>query len=394
MCGQVMYYSSCQLRERQNMKAQNIEKIRNEIRFIREDGKYWYIDINTGKIHGYSGKIIRSYPSGGITDMRERARIDDIIGILLKMFLNLNDRYYHYNIENIQIIEKLMNAYPYFVPDYIRIPQTYFTTKQIMDAAKELNNLEVQFNLLDICDKADDMIVNSHIDKYIKRYGENCKDMYKEIYKQVYGYNMAIGDYNKEYIVDRAMYYAMHFNPATKFMLDNESGTTELDESNYDTVRMVLRTIEKAIFVEMELTKVEFTEYYYRVGKTYKAKKEMLRNNIFKEVQIPELFYENEDFTVIIPTTFDELVTESNKMRNCISNYWLHHYDNNIDKKMNRSLVFIRSKNDPERPLIDCDITFENKQIQQYLLSNNREVESEKALQFKREYQAYLNTLN
>ena len=48
-----------------------IEKSRNELRFIREDNKYCFIDLNDLSIHGFSGKVVKNYPTGVKTQMED-----------------------------------------------------------------------------------------------------------------------------------------------------------------------------------------------------------------------------------------------------------------------------------------------------------------------------------
>ena len=62
-----------------------IEKSRNELRFIREDSKYCFIDLNDLSIHGFSGKVVKNYPTGVKTQMEDMKHEDSIIGVLCGM---------------------------------------------------------------------------------------------------------------------------------------------------------------------------------------------------------------------------------------------------------------------------------------------------------------------
>lgn len=113
-------------------------------------------------------------------------------------------------------------------------------------------------------------------------------------------------------------------------------------------------------------------------------------NAMFKENQTSiELNFENEDFKVVVPTTYKELVAEGNALKNCLG----HYEYNNYVKNGRRRIAFVRRKDNPDKAYIACDIDVYDNMIMQYLAFGNDNVRDSKALDFQRAYQEYLQTL-
>lgn len=113
-------------------------------------------------------------------------------------------------------------------------------------------------------------------------------------------------------------------------------------------------------------------------------------NGLFKENQTGiSLNYENEDFIVIVPVTYQELLSEGKALNNCLAHYEWNQYL----KRGKRRVVFIREKSNPDRPYIACDINIVDNNIIQYYGYGNGTPFDEKAVSFKKEYQKYLDTL-
>lgn len=113
-------------------------------------------------------------------------------------------------------------------------------------------------------------------------------------------------------------------------------------------------------------------------------------NGLFKKNQTGvSLNYENEDFIVTVPVTYQELLSEGKALNNCLAHYEWNQYL----KRGERRVVFIREKSNPDRPYIACDINVVNNYIMQYYAYGNGTPYDEKAVSFKKEYQKYLDTL-
>lgn len=102
-----------------------------------------------------------------------------------------------------------------------------------------------------------------------------------------------------------------------------------------------------------------------------------------------DLHYENEYFTVVVPTSWEECADEGSALHNCLGGYEWENYLRNG----NRGVVFIRKKDCPDKPYIACDFNWDTKWISQFLTYYNDDVTDGKALAFKSAFQTYLYNL-
>lgn len=96
------------------------------------------------------------------------------------------------------------------------------------------------------------------------------------------------------------------------------------------------------------------------------------------------LRYENNTFTVLVPTTAIEFKAEADYQDNCVFRLYYPKV-----KKYETHVVFIRRKSNIDTPYITCEVD-NNGRIVQYLTRFNKCVQSEDAKAFKHEYQQYL----
>lgn len=110
----------------------------------------------------------------------------------------------------------------------------------------------------------------------------------------------------------------------------------------------------------------------------------------FSDYQLEiDLHFEDDNFEVLVPTHYAELVNEGECLNNCLGNHEWNYFLSTGERRV----VFIRSKSNPTRPYIACDIMAVNNKIEQYLTYNNYSVNEPLAIEFKKKYQDYLNTL-
>lgn len=146
---------------------------------------------------------------------------------------------------------------------------------------------------------------------------------------------------------------------------------------------------KKCKAAHLEIETGDLLQNYKKACETYKAKLEEIENETFAKSQTEKnLFYENDNFTIVIPLTRAECIDEGTKLNNCLGNYeW-----NNWLRNGYRKVVFIRRKNAPNTSYIACDMD-NNFTIHQFLTHNNEYVRDDEAIRFKAEYQVYLSTL-
>lgn len=96
------------------------------------------------------------------------------------------------------------------------------------------------------------------------------------------------------------------------------------------------------------------------------------------------LFYEDDIFSVVIPTTAKEFQEEADSQHNCVFRL----YYSRVHDKLTH-IVFIRRKNNLDKSYITCEVSNKG-EIVQYLAKYNNDVEDKDALTFRQNYQNYL----
>lgn len=134
----------------------------------------------------------------------------------------------------------------------------------------------------------------------------------------------------------------------------------------------------------------DFFRNYDNILKIKKSREREAKEMIFKKSQTEKnLFFENEEFITIIPTTYKEVQEEGEKLHNCLGTIEWRNYLSEGTRKV----VFIRKKDRPNESYIACDIT-ERGKIQQFLKKCNKEIDRKKdgenIFNFKKSYQEYL----
>ena len=134
----------------------------------------------------------------------------------------------------------------------------------------------------------------------------------------------------------------------------------------------------------------DFFRNYDNILKIKESREREAKEMIFKKSQAEKnLFFENEEFITIIPTTYKEIHEEGEKLHNCLGTIeWRNYLSEGI-----RKVVFIRRKNRPNESYIACDIDNHGK-IRQFLKNHNEEIDrrkdGENIFNFKKNYQEYL----
>lgn len=134
---------------------------------------------------------------------------------------------------------------------------------------------------------------------------------------------------------------------------------------------------------------VKKLEVDYKFSTPRNKNREKVNKSFAYNQTLLDLSFENDKFKVIVPTTYEELLTEGENQNNCAAHFeWNHYLQNGI-----RRIVFIRKKECPNESYITCDIDSTGR-IQQYLQHNNKSVYDNDALDFKYSYQNYLFSLD
>lgn len=150
-------------------------------------------------------------------------------------------------------------------------------------------------------------------------------------------------------------------------------------------------TLCKGLNVPMETG--DFFRNYDKVLKIKESRERKTEEKIFKKSQEERnLFFENEEYITIIPTTYQEIQKEGENLNNCLGGYeW-----NTYLSKGKRKVVFVRRKDNPDKSYIACDINIFGF-ICQFLKGNNQEIkptkDEENIFDFKEKYQEYLHSI-
>lgn len=129
----------------------------------------------------------------------------------------------------------------------------------------------------------------------------------------------------------------------------------------------------------------EFIRDYITVMKNYKVYQEQIDTAFFVIYKNrTELLFEDENYTVVLPTCKQDMIDEAFNQCNCV---FRSYYNPLIANQTN--IVFIRDKQNPTKSLITCEIS-NSGNIYQYLLKHNQIPQDENQIKFKAKYQAYL----
>ena len=158
------------------------------------------------------------------------------------------------------------------------------------------------------------------------------------------------------------------------------------NNSQYEIERKLVDYISMCKDLKWEPKKGDFGSLYVQVKLTYELNKKRIEREKLEKNQPKKLFFEDENFTVVIPVTGEEFKAEAEAQSNCVYRSYLPEVI-----KGETNIVFIRKKTDVENSYITCEVN--EGRITQYLTKYNNYVCDNDALDFKKKYQAYLNTL-
>lgn len=158
------------------------------------------------------------------------------------------------------------------------------------------------------------------------------------------------------------------------------------DNDNYSIERVLMRYLGYCKDLNYEPKKGDFASLYVQVKQTYELNKAKIESEKLVKNQPKTLFFEDENFTVIIPTTSEEFRKEAEAQSNCVYRSYLSEVISGYT-----NIVFIRKKSAIENSYITCEVR--KGDIVQYLGKYNNYIRDGEAIEFRKKYQAYLNTI-
>lgn len=352
-------------------------KDKNILHIGESENKYYTYDINTGKLIGLRGLQISRVPS--VFNLFERyndtpSYYKNMIACIRCSSVNRTnmlalfiDKYYampnhipttygalNYlckTTDNEEFFKKNFTKYmQYCVERNIEVSSTsykeYYSYQELIEYAKYLiynDELTVWQKEL-ICTKL------SYIDKVIPR-------LKKFVAKIMSHPNY--WEYNQ----------VKYSGWSDKIFLVNDNKEPELSSRLLKDIIEIYLSIPKLPLVKANTINEAYLQVQ-RLASSYVAEREAQQKELYKSY-LNKIKYEDENFTMILPTTAEELEKEGKAQGNCVGGYY-HHIAN-----MTKFIVFIRDKKNIDKSLITCDIRInEDKSlhINQYLLSHNYNV--------------------
>ena len=143
-------------------------------------------------------------------------------------------------------------------------------------------------------------------------------------------------------------------------------------------------------YLKKPYEKSDFFKQFVALSKTYKIKQTTIESNTLKDFYsryANKISFENNDFEVILPTCREDFKKEADSQHNCVYTYYFSRVIKN-----ETIVVFIRRKAELAKSYITCEINIITGQIKQYLIIYNQQVTDENAINFKKDYQAFLYT--
>lgn len=132
-----------------------------------------------------------------------------------------------------------------------------------------------------------------------------------------------------------------------------------------------------SLITEMHKTKVEWD-----IKKDAIADKKVFEHQTKNKSKI---FFENDKYITVIPTSVEEIKTEAKRQNNCLASYIGDVAEGNT------TIVFVRDKTNVEKNLVTCEIR--DGRMRQYLLQNNRTVFADRDPDLYAFRMAYVNYL-
>ena len=157
-----------------------------------------------------------------------------------------------------------------------------------------------------------------------------------------------------------------------------------LDIGGHDSVaRYLVKYIQLCELLHHERT---YKNLYLSVCMMEKEK-ELMADTLCADYQKnASLFFEDENFTILIPTTAKEFKNEADYQRNCVFNLYYPKV-----RECKTHVVFVRKKSNIDTPFITCEVNNQGKIIQFLGRFNQSVADNEQAMFFRYNYEKHLS---
>lgn len=345
-------------------------KEKNIITYIRDDGRKYYFDINTLIFYGLSGKPITRIPC----EAKLRRSSSPVEAMADLMFNNNYGQCFDIWKKRIALADKLTSMG--FITSQISAVEIRCYA-DIVDSKK--------FGV-DITEKKILNFIKKRIEEE-RAVGIEC--FYEELREEQIrkAIKIELSETDKTLVVNLMDYFELEQIGLISHWINRGLGYLY----SYDFIRIkraISDFFDKAKYLEYTPIKEDFARQFILVSKNYETRKTEIDNKRLVENQTRvNLNFENDDFIIIVPTTKEEFEFEGNSQHNCVFTTYL---DSVINNKTN--VVFVRKKTDIKHSYITCEVT-KNGHINQYLGKCNSWITEASAIEFKKQYETYLNEI-
>lgn len=346
-----------------------VEKIKNLFVVTLDNGKKTYFDFVDGKIYGVSGKVVQNFNA----EARKILKSEQDNNFLAMYFYEKPLAYTHYSGLRewpISLVETIYSLYGnrYSVNVLSEIAEFCYKKNFKLDKkgvrilTEALSSMEINGNF---------------------RYQFlNSRTLENKILEISYSYLPAVvipfishakTNEMRNYIVEDAQKIAFRYEHENWDYLDGNNG---------HVYHYVYRYIQLCNLLHHERT---YKNLYQSICMMEKEKALMDDKLCLEYQKNAPLFFEDENFTILIPTTADEFKKEADYQNNCVFRLYYPRV-----KDCSTHVVFIRKKSDINTPYITCEVN-NCGNIIQYLTRFNRNVADDDAKAFKIAYQEFLH---
>lgn len=345
-----------------------VEKIKNLFVVTLDDGRQTYFDFADGNIYGVSGKIVRNFNA----EARKILKSEQDNNFLAMYFYEKPLAYTHYNDLKewpVSLVETIYSLYGnrYSVEVLGVIAEFCYKYNFKLDrkgvriltealSSMEINgNFRYQFLNRSVLRSKILEISYSYLPAVVIPFisHANTKEM-------------------RNYVVEDAQKIAFRYEHENWDYLDG----------NGLVYHCVYRYIQLCNRLHHERT---YKNLYQSICMMEKEKALMADKMCLEHQKNAPLFFEDENFTVLIPVTANEFKKEADYQDNCVFRLYYPQV-----KHCSTHVVFIRKKSDINTPYITCEVS-NCGNIIQYLTRFNHEVEDDDAKAFKVAYQKFLH---
>ena len=326
-------------------------------------------DINTGVLYGCSGKALKTKPSEAVNVTTGNSPIFAIYRFLMERWttaqISTNER-----LKKLLSFADTLTSLGYSTRDISHWEIQYFN-EAIIDEKATLK--EVLKFCQETKENGNRIIYNEYVAiKYREKFAQALKqydltDTEKDLIQFI------IRRETVEIKIPALVSYIKFLMPF-------------YNNDYYAIERKLMEYVSMCKDLNWEPKKGDFGSLYVQTKLTFELNRQKIENEKLEKNQPKKLFFEDENFTVIIPVTGEEFKAEAEAQSNCVYRSYLPEV-----LKGRTNIVFIRKKTDVENSYITCEVN--EGRIIQYLTKYNNYVRDDEALKFKTKYQVYLNTL-